>query len=295
VVKVAVVTVNYNRPGDTVELLNSISHSDLASASLLVVDNGSTDNSVKILQKAFPGLKIIETGSNLGFAGGYNFGMAQALESGSDMVLIINNDTIVPEVFLQPLMLSLENRPNVAAVAPKTYRGTPCDVKKTIWWVGGTINLPYGQITNIGAGKIDGGQFKNSLNCDYLSGVAILFRSNVLKEVGLFDRRFVHTGEDVDLSLRLRKKGYDLVCCPEAILWHKVSRTGGGEDSPFHLYNLEKSRILLMRKWGFWKGLVSFVKLLPLMLRRMGGVWWRTKNWRLWGALIHGWYDGAYL
>lgn len=293
--KVAVITLNYNRPGDTVELLNSISHSDLAVASLLVVDNGSTDGSVKILNKAFPNLKIIETGSNLGFAGGFNFGMVRALDDGSDFVLIINNDTVVPEVFLQPLLSILETRPGVAAVAPKTYRGTPYDQKRVIWWAGGSVNLAKGQIINVGAGEVDSGQFENVKNCDYLSGVAILFRSQALKEVGLFDPKFVHTGEDVDLSLRLRKKGYDLVCCPEATLWHKVSRTGGGEDKPFHLYNLEKSRILLMRKWGFWKGPVGFVTLLPLMLRRMGGVWWRTKNWKLWSQLICGWYDGARL
>lgn len=292
--KVAVVTVNYNRPGDTVELINSISHSDLSQAALLVVDNGSTDGSVQILKKAFPKLKIIETGSNLGFAGGYNFGMAKALDEGSDFVLIINNDTIVPEVFLQPLLSILDSRQNVAAVAPKTYRGTPYDQKRVIWWVGGVVNLARGQVINVGAGEVDGGQFENVKTCDYLSGVAILFRSTALKEVGLFDPQFLHTGEDVDLSLRLRKKGYDLVCCPEAVLWHKVSRTGGGEDKPFHLYNLEKSRILLMRKWGFWQGLASFVKLFPLMLRRMGGVWWRTKNWRLWGSLIRGWHDGAH-
>lgn len=287
--KVTVVTVNYNRPGDTVELLNSISHSDLSSSSLLVIDNGSTDGSLKILKETFPDLRIFSLPQNLGFAGGFNYGMRMALEAGSDAVLIINNDTIVPTVFLAPLVSVLGSDAKIGAVAPKIF----CKDGRTIWWAGGKLNLSRGQIINVGSGQIDNGQADNVADCDYLTGCCVLFRASSLKQVGLFDQNFTHTGEDVDLSLRLTKAGYKLQMIPQSTLVHKVSQTGGGELSPFHLYNLEKYRIMLMRKWGFWHGLSSWVKLAPLLMRRIASIIVRSHSAGGVAAAVRGWRDGA--
>jgi len=290
-VRVVIVTVNYNRPGETVELINSIKHSDLALSELLVVDNGSTDNSPAILKKAFPDLRILQTGQNLGFAGGYNFGMRQALEREAAGVLIINNDTIVPSVFLEPLVTTLESNTQIGAVAPKIYFRDG----KRVWWAGGRLNLGTGQILNIGSGQIDLGQFESPLDCDYLTGAGVLFRGEALKKVGLFDERFRHTGEDVDLSIRFCKAGYRLLLVPQATLIHKVSQTAGGEFSPFHLYNLERARIMLIRRWGYWVGLITWFKLVPLMTCRFGSVLFhKGRRKELW-SLVKGWYDGAYV
>lgn len=266
--KVVTVIVNYNRANDTKELLESIKKSDLAMSELLVIDNGSTDDS----------LATFKTGHNLGFAGGCNFGMKKALEMGAEAVLIINNDTIVPAVFLKPLLEVLNSDSTVGAVSPKTYWADG----KRVWFGGGQLNLKYGQIIN-----------QASIDCDYLSGVCILFRAGVLRQVGLFDERFAHTGEDVDLSLRMRQAGYKLLMAPEVKLIHKVSQTGGGEYSPFHLYNLEKYRILLMRKWGFWDKLTP-LRLLPTLIWRLGAVFWHSFSLRGIWAMFRGWRDGYY-
>ena len=269
-VKVVVVTVNYNRASDTIDLIKSIKKSDLANSELLVIDNGSTNDS----------LATFKTGKNLGFAGGYNFGMKKALELGAEAVLIINNDTLVSPVFLTPLVKALNSDLTVGAVSPMTYYA---DGKK-IWWGGGKINLRLGQINNVGG----------EVTCDYLSGVCILFKREVLEKVGLFDEHFTHTGEDVDLSIRIRQAGYKLLMVPESKLVHKVSQTGGGEWSPFHLYNVEKYRLLLMKKWGYWRGIVSLILLLPLFIWRLGGAVIKGDGLSSIAALLRGWYDGYY-
>lgn len=289
--KVTAVTVNYNRPGDTVELITSIRHSDLADASLLVIDNGSTDGSPRILKATFPDLQIASLPQNLGFAGGFNYGMGMALEAGSDAVLIINNDTVVPEVFLGSLVTALASDLKIGAVSPKIY----CSDGKTIWWAGGKLNLDRGQIVNVGSGRVDDGLYSSIVDCDYLTGCCVLFRSSALKSVGLFDPIFTHTGEDVDLSLRLTKAGYKLHMIPQSTLIHKVSQTGGGELSPFHLYNLEKYRILLMRKWGFWHGLLSWLALTPLLTRRIASIIVKGRSLNSVLDVIRGWRDGVRL
>lgn len=286
----ATVTVNYNRPGDTAELINSIKKSDLSESVLLVIDNGSTDNSLDILRKSFPNINIVETGRNLGFASGYNFGMNSALETDAEAILIINNDTLVPPSFLLPLLKTLESSPSVGAVSPKTYQADG----KHIWWAGGKIDLSFGRLINIGAGKLDSDQFNKIVECDYLSGVCILFKREVLEKVGLFDERFVHTCEDDDIAIRIRKAGYKLLMVPESKLIHKVSQTSGGEYSSFHLYSLEKYRLLLMKKWGYWQGLLTLIKLGPLFIRRLGGAFIRGHGLTSALAMLRGWRDGIF-
>lgn len=282
------IIVNYNRAGDTKELIESIRKSDLINSEILIIDNGSTDKSFTELKNSFPEVATIETGNNLGFAGGYNFGMKLALQKNPEAILIINNDTLVPSVFLKPLEEALFSEITVGAVSPKTYLADG----KHIWWAGGKINLLFGQITNIGADQTDAGQFNEVINCDYLSGVCILFKREVLEKVGLFDERFTHTCEDDDLSIRIRTAGYKLLMNPAATLIHKVSQTGGGEYSDFHLYSLEKYRLILMKKWGAWRGIFSLLLLLPVFARRSFSVMLRGNGLQSVIAVFSGWRDG---
>src|SRR3972149_12101418 len=93
--KVAIIVLNWNGKNDTLECLASIDKMDYPSIYVILVDNGSQDGSVAAIQRKFPEVMIVETKSNLGFAGGNNMGIRYALRNGAEYVLVLNNDTIV--------------------------------------------------------------------------------------------------------------------------------------------------------------------------------------------------------
>ena len=99
--KASIIILNWNGKEDTLECLESVGKIDYPNFDTIVVDNGSSDESVKAFQKEFPKVKVLETGENLGYAGGNNVGIRYALDNGADYILILNNDTIVDSQLLK--------------------------------------------------------------------------------------------------------------------------------------------------------------------------------------------------
>ena len=122
---VAVIIVNWNGVQDTLEVLAELDRLQGHRLRIVVVDNGSTDDSVEVLRRQRPDVEVIETGENLGFAGGNLVGIRRALEqSDSGWLLLINNDVAVDPGFLQPLLEACLD-PDVGAAAPKIYYFEP--------------------------------------------------------------------------------------------------------------------------------------------------------------------------
>ena len=97
--KVAIITVNYNGKKDTLEFLESLKKLDISGVdvNIVVVDNGSSDGSAPEIAKRYPHVEVLQTGQNLGFSGGYNFGIKHAQAWGADYFFIINNDTLIKD------------------------------------------------------------------------------------------------------------------------------------------------------------------------------------------------------
>src|SRR6185437_4490522 len=114
--KIFVVILNWNGTKDTIPCLHSIQKSDSSNYELLVVDNGSTDDSVAILRREFPLLTLLEIEENCGYAGGVNVGIQYALEQGAEWILLLNNDTVVDPHFLSAFSQKIEENPNVGIV-----------------------------------------------------------------------------------------------------------------------------------------------------------------------------------
>jgi GT2 family glycosyltransferase len=106
-----VIVLNWNGRADTLELLASLSGEP---ATVLVVDNGSTDATLEAVHERFPQVRTLQTGANLGYAGGNNAGINYALAEGADVIAVLNNDTLVDSGFLDPLLHSLDAGPEVA-------------------------------------------------------------------------------------------------------------------------------------------------------------------------------------
>ena len=120
--KISVVILNWNGMRDTIPCLESLDHADV-----IVVDNGSTDDSVKAIKEKFPRVVVIETGINLGYAGGNNVGIEYALKSGADLVLLLNNDTVVDPKLLQAFDQYADEHPEMGIIGARPPRPrAPC-------------------------------------------------------------------------------------------------------------------------------------------------------------------------
>jgi GT2 family glycosyltransferase len=285
---VHIILVNWNGYRDTIECVHSLQKISYPNYQIVVVDNGSTNESVVEIKKTFPGIPLLEENENLGFAHGNNVGLAYAKKNGSEYVLFLNNDTIVDPDFLTRMVETAETDPKVGAVGAKIYfAGEP----NRIWWSGGKVDLMYGWITNQGYGEIDQGQWDTVRELDYICGCCFLARTTTLNEIGGWDETYFHTFEDTDLSIGIHNAGYKLLIQPAAKIWHKISQSGGGELTPFFLYYLERNRFQFVKKHGSWHPFTSWVRLLPIMVKRLAGVSLKTRNWRAVFAVLRGWVD----
>ncbi len=236
-------TLNWNRWPDTIACLESLMAQTVPLAEIIVVDNGSIDNSVEFISQRFPTVTILQTGHNLGFAAGCNVGLARALDMEYDYVLVVNNDaTLAPDALERLLNVARED---VGILAPKIFYASQPDRINTI---GGRRHWLTLEKTGDACGRTDDPSRYGTRECDYLAGCGMLLSRRMLKEVGLFDTRFFMYYEDSDLSWRARRAGFKLMLVADAHMWHKVATSSGGSDSPAERYHMAKSSVIFFRK-----------------------------------------------
>jgi len=178
----------------------------------LVVDNGSTDDSVERIRDAYPAIKLIEIGRNRGFAGGNNAGIRDALAQGAEYVWLLNNDTIADPHALSAMVELAETKSNVGAVGSVLhYMDEPKQVQS---WGGGRISTFWG-VARYHTGPVP----ENLLH--YITGASLLLKTEALQDVGLLDEAFFMYWEDAELGFRLRKAGWSLAVAAESHIWHK--------------------------------------------------------------------------
>jgi GT2 family glycosyltransferase len=231
---VYIIVLNWNGKADTEECLRSLSGLTYPNCRILVVDNGSTDGSVDHLRRPFPGAQFIENEANLGFAAGNNRGIEQAMNNRAEYIFILNNDTVVMPDVLGKLVAAAESDPKTGAVGPKIcYYSNP----DRIWCLGGRISFFLGCTWHIAGRRKDRAKYQGIRDVDYLTGCALLLKRDVIEEVGCFDSIFgPGYFEDTDLCMRIRHKGYRVVCMEQAKILHKISRTSGGATTPLKTY-----------------------------------------------------------
>ncbi|HEX4840325.1 MAG TPA: glycosyltransferase family 2 protein, partial [Rhabdochlamydiaceae bacterium] len=215
--KLSVVILNWNGKNDTLACLTSLENQGLPFETI-VVDNGSSDDSVVEISKKFPQVILIETGKNLGYAGGNNVGIEYALKHGADVVLLLNNDTIVDRHFIRALLNASQAHPNVGIFGAYPLR--MADPEK-IDHLGGRWNSATATFDLIGLGEAKG--FKTQQSLDYVCGCSILIRRQVFETVGLLEPTFFLFWEEADFCMRAKKAGFEIEICDEAQLLHKVS------------------------------------------------------------------------
>lgn len=253
---VAVVLVNWNGIDDALDVLGQLDRIEGPNLQILVVDNGSTDDSVARLRRERPDIELLETGRNLGFAAGNLAGIRHVLERyDCGWILLLNTDVEVDQGFLPPLIEAcLETQ--VGAAGPKIYFHQPPDL---IWAAGGRLRLRETVTQEFGLRQPDGPAWNEPKDVTYLTTCCLLVPRDVLERVGLFDPVFFIGVEDADWCRRALDAGFRLRYVPESRLWHKVATSTGGSYTPFKTFHTGRSNALYARRHFRFPALTVFV------------------------------------
>ncbi len=283
---VTCIILNWNGWGDTLECLEALKNCAYANLTVVVVDNGSTNDSVPRIKAAHPDILLLESGKNLGFAGGNNIGIRHAIARGAEYVWLLNNDTRPAADALTALVAKAVTDDRIGAVGSVCYYAeSPASVEA---WGGARVNLWIGYGRNSTTPREDG--WFHSLN-----GTSILVSTAAIKDAGLLDEGFFLYWEDTEFCLRLRKRGWRIAVAAGSRVEHKVhgSTTGGSikldryqTTSGLRLLQLHSpaprlasslflmirfarrlARLQFARCRSVWRGIQDYREMLPLLPR----------------------------
>ena len=216
------------------------------------MDNGSTDGTPENVRRSFPWVEVIENGRNLGFPGGNNVGIREALSLGAEFVILLNNDTVVDKDFARELLSVAVQDNKVGMATSKIYFYGRPDV---FWFAGGDLSMWTGRSRHAGYGEIDRGQFDNTAEIGRPCGCSLLVARPFLEDVGLLDEDLFLYGEEIDWALRARQKGYKCILAPRSKVWHKWASGTGGAQSGNYLYYSVRNMLRVLNthaKIGFF-------------------------------------------
>lgn len=259
--KIAVVIPNWNGEDLIKECLNSLLIQSVK-CEVIVVDNGSMDGSVNLIKKHFPKVTLLEFEDNAGFAGGVNRGISYALKKGFEYIALFNNDAVADKNWLKNLIKEFDDE-KIGIVTGKFLRSDKKHIDSTgdfytIW------GLPYPR----GRNQEDNGQFNKKQEVFGASGGASLYRSELFKDIGLFDEDFFAYYEDVDISLRAQMAGWKIIYIPKAIAYHGIGGTSS-KMGDFTRYHSAKNFLLLYSRNLPTKLYLKYLPFFTIQLLRM--------------------------
>ncbi len=239
--KIFIVIPNWNGEDLISNCLNSLIKQTINSE-VVVVDNGSVDKSIDIIESEFPKVKLIKLEKNTGFSGGVNTGIKYAMENKADFVALFNNDAVASKDWLEKLVSAAEQHPETGIVTGKLLRSDKLSFDSTgdcysIWGV------PFPR----GRNQIDKAQYDKAEYVFSGTGGASLYRIEMLKAIGLFDEKFFAYYEDVDISYRAQLAGWKVWYEPKATAFHHVGATSS-KHGDFTRYHATKNFFLLYAK-----------------------------------------------
>jgi GT2 family glycosyltransferase len=257
-IRASVIIVNYNSGELLKQCLHALVPECGQADETIVVDNASTDQSVRDVVDAFPGARIVGSDANLGFGAGNNLGMRFAT---GKYLAFLNPDTVVQPGWLTRLIAALETNPRVGLATSKILLR---DVPRRINTCGNDIHCS-GLTLCRGAG-LDSNALSDPSDVGAVSGAAFVIRRELFELLGGFDGTFFLYMEDTDLSLRARLAGYRCVYAPDSVVYHDYALSFG----PRKTFYQERNRYLMLLKALRWRTLIV---LLPTLLLAEGVTW----------------------
>ena len=277
---IAIVILNWNGRKYLEKFLPSVLASISSNTTIVVADNGSTDDSISFLETKYPEIRIIRFTENYGFAKGYNEALKQVK---ADYYVILNSDIEVQTGWLQPMFALLESDTAIAACQPKILSFHNKKKFEYAGAAGGWLDkygYPFSKGRIFDICEEDNGQYDQSEPIFWASGAALFIRSSVFHQLKGFDEYFFAHQEEIDLCWRIQLAGYKIYSCPSAVVYHVGGGTLPRGNSLKTYLNFRNNKIMM------WKNLPLSKKLWIMTVRNfLDGV-------SAWKGLLSG--DGGY-
>jgi hypothetical protein len=187
---------------------------------------------------------LLQTGENLGFAGGNNVGIRYSMKRGADYIWLLNNDTIVDAEALLALINEIGSDRHIGMVGSKIFFYNRPNI---LWFAGGTINRFTGRTEHLGMRCVDSPQWSTAKDVDYVSGCSLLVSPKLIVNIGLMDESFFLYYEETDWATRAHSNGWRIRYQPSSKIWHKVSKSVG-LNSPIMIYYFNRSALIYAKK-----------------------------------------------
>ena len=250
------ILVNWNGFRDTLECLNSLFAALQKDINIVIVDNASNDGSLRYIEEwarernisydmlvmhadkyliQGHSLTLIALNANLGFGAASNIGIRFAINHNADYILLLNNDTIAQDDFLQSMMKTAVSAPD-AGIIGGLIRCYPDQDK--VWFSGGHIDSQRGAFYH----NVD--VCTDERESDFITGCLMLIPVHVFQKVGYFDERYFLNVEDIEFSQRVKSAGYKIIVNCNVVIYHKVSAAIGGLYSSRNQYYFHRNRML---------------------------------------------------
>ena len=281
---IAIVILNWNGAGMLRKFLPSVLEYS-QEAEVIVADNASKDDSLKVMENEFPEVRTIALDKNYGFADGYNQALRQVE---AEYYLLLNSDVEVTEGWLRPMLSYMDAHPEVAACQPKLRCEWNRPMLEYAGACGGYIDrlgYPFcrGRVFNTIEEDLE--QYDTVAPILWATGAALMIRSKHYWEAGGLDARFFAHQEEIDLCWRLRSRGHQIVCIPESVVYHVGGASLPKSNSRKTFLNFRNNMILLYKnlpdeqlayvmRWRFWlDALASLYFFLTLQWGSCMAVW----------------------
>jgi GT2 family glycosyltransferase/glycosyltransferase involved in cell wall biosynthesis len=244
VMRIAAVVLNYRTPDQTLLTVKSLLASRRPIDDIIVVNNDSHGDTREALKNVCSKITYIHTGSNLGFSGGTNVGIREALARGAGRVLLVNSDVIVPPDAIEHLERCLDTTSDAGIAGPVVLARSEPD---RIASLGMSYAPSTGRMRHRGNGAIASTDQPAARLVDGVSGCLMLVRREVFDAVGLFDEEYFFSFEDLDFCLKARRAGFATVLAGRAIVYHEGGQSLGA-TSPRRFYFAARNHLLLARR-----------------------------------------------
>lgn len=267
--KVSIITVDYNNPEVTLQLLASLEALDLHQwVEVIVVDNGSRTSAESVLTTQHPWIVFVRSEKNLGFAGGNNLGIRYAT---GDYFFFINNDTELREDIITPLATGLKENPQIGILGPEIRYFDQPDV---IQYTGFT---EMNRVTGRNKCLTEPESVQGLVETSFPHGAAMMIPRRVVEEVGMMPEHFFLYYEEHDWAEMIRRAGYQIAVLRDVRIYHKESMSVG-KISDLKMYFMTRNRLLFMRRnyrggsliffWMYFLLIATPKNMLQLMLRQ---------------------------
>jgi GT2 family glycosyltransferase len=238
----SVIILNWNAARDTIRCIRSVASWERPRAKVWVVDNDSSDDSAAAISRACPDARLIRNPANLGFAGGNNVAITQALASHSAPILLLNNDAFISKDDVSRLLETLDTDDRIGFVGPLLY---DADKQSRLLSAGGRnpVLHHHSHIQQLPVGD-------PIQTVEYVPGTVIIARAEVFRRVGLFDPDYFFTMEVADLCMRARQHGFFSAVDTGARATHALNRSSAFRETLYPYYIIRNRFLFIRRFYG---------------------------------------------